>query len=159
MPKRPSDPSAVRWTVAYVAPGGDLRPYAPEFTDIPFAAARKAAILLRAKYPQHRFRVVKAAPPQMTVAEARQALAEVLNRSTRPEWAEAARNVRSADIALMAPLAIQAERQQRALDEWARVNERRKAQELPPIPRPDLGPNPDITIRRGRIVIRFGGAK
>lgn len=160
MPKRPFDPGDVLWTVMYLAPSGaGLKPYAPGYTGIPYERAQQALFQLRGKYPKERFRLAPAEDPHLTVAQGRKALAEVLKRSTRPELARVARRVRRADIPIMASLALEAERQQRALDEWARENERRQAKGLPLIPKPDFSTVPQVEIRGGRVVIHMGGAR
>lgn len=145
--------------MVYVAPGADVRPYAPEYTGITFHEAQQVVARLRAMYPKERFRLAPAEDPHLTVAQGRKALAEVLKRSTRPELARVARRVRRADIPIMASLALEAERQQRALDEWARENERRQAKGLPLIPKPDFSTAPQVEIRGGRVVIHMGGAR
>jgi hypothetical protein len=151
------DPATVLWTVMYSAPGG-LMPYAPEFTGLEHADATHAMFLLRGKYPGWRFCLSQTKQEHLSVREGRKALANILSRGARPELVKVARKVRRADLALMAPVAFQAEQDQQTLDQWERANEQRKRKGLPPLPKPNLGPRPQVETRGGRVVIRMGGA-
>lgn len=158
MRERAFNPAAVLWTVMYFAPGG-LMPYAPEFTGLEHADATQAMFVLRGKYPNYRFCLSQSKAEHLTVREGRKALASILGRSTRPELVKVARKVRRADLTLMAPLAFQAEQDQQTLDQWERANEQRKRKGLPPLPKPNLGPRPQVETRGGRVVLHLGGAQ
>jgi hypothetical protein len=159
MRKASFDPSSVLWTVMYVAQG-DLMPYAPDYTGLPHGEATQAVARLRAQYPNTRFRLAVDEPERITRDQARTALSRVFRQGTRPELAKVARSVRRADAALLAPLAFQAQQEQERLLDWQRANEQRRMKGLAPLPKPRTGGSPaQVETRRGRVVIRMGGAR
>jgi hypothetical protein len=154
--RRNFNPYSVLWTIRY-ANAGDLRPYCPEYTGIEYAQGRKLLSELRAKYPGERLVLTPASADHLTVFQARRAMRNLFSRVGRQDALPAVRKTRPADVPLLASIAFQAERNQKAQQDLARVNEQRKAKGLGPVPQ-EMRAEPRPVDQNGYVRIHIGGA-
>ena len=157
--QRTPDPSKILWTVVYLN-CGTMMPLCPEYTGITWRESRGLLIRLKATFPKARLSMQPHRDEHLTRNQAVKAVCQLFRQADRHDLIPLAVDAsREQCITVLAPLAFRFQRDKAAEASLERTNERRAELGLNPVPRPASRPEPEITSRRGALVIHMGGAR